>query len=477
MGISRLVIALPLIAFAGIGTSTVRANEPIVPPTSFDTKAIDAYVARYVQAKEVVGLSLAIARDGKIALAKGYGKGCLEPPRPVDTETRFAIGSVTKQFACAAILQLADDGKLSIHDKVAKYYPDLTRAGEISLYDLMTHASGYPDYYPLDFVDGRLDKPRAVDQIIKDYATGKLDFEPGTRWSYSNTGYHILGRVVERVSGVGFAAFVERRIFQPAGMTQTLFEPEGKERDLAVGYTSFALGPVEAVRPEAKGWLYTAGGIASTATDLAKWDLALMEGKLLNPESFRQMIEPRRLASGKSADYGCGLSLGRIAGETVLRHSGAVSGFHALNAMLPRTKSALVLLTNCEHVDLAPLATNLLKLLVDSNDGPNVAVPKIRGLTAKEAAAAFLKQLQSGKVERSGLGDDFNQFLTHARMQSAAARLNPLGEPNSVEVENTAERGGMEVAIVRFKFKNLELRGLMYRTPDGKIQEFLINKT
>lgn len=473
---SRIVVALALLPLTGIVPSIAPAAEPIAPPVSFDVPAIDAYVADYVRAREVVGLSLAIVRDGKIALVKGYGQSSVEPMRPVGAATRFAIGSVTKQFACAAILLLAEDGKLSIHDKVAKYYPDLTRAGDITLYDLMSHVSGYPDYYPLDFVDSRLDKPRGVDQIIKDYATGKLDFEPGTRWSYSNTGFHILGRVVERVSGEDFAAFVERRIFKPAGMTQTLFEPKGSEVDFAIGYTSFFLGPVETAVPESKGWLYTAGGIASTASDLARWDLALMEGKLLKPESFRRMSEPRRLANGKSADYGCGLAIGRVAGETVLRHGGAVSGFHAFNAMLPRSRSALVLLTNCEHVDLGPLSTNLLKLLANPNDGPNVAAPKIKGLAAKDAATAFLKQLQSGKVERGSLGDDFNRFLTDARVQGSATRLSALGEPSAVEVENTAERGGMEVSSVRIKFKSIELKGLMYRTPDGKIQEFLIIK-
>ena len=133
------------------------------PPKTFDLEAIDAYVAAQVRDQGYPGLSLTIVREGKVVLAKGYGKRSLEDGAPVEPDTPFAVGSVTKQFTCACILLLAEEGKLSVDDKVAKYYPDLTRAGEITLYDLMTHTSGYPDFYPLDFVDRRLaraDSPR-----------------------------------------------------------------------------------------------------------------------------------------------------------------------------------------------------------------------------------------------------------------------------------------------------------------------------
>src|SRR5262249_42232262 len=156
-----------------------------------------------------------------------------------------------------------------------------------TLYDLMTHASGYPDYYPLDFVDRRLRKPRAVDKVIARYAGGKLDFEPGRRWSYSNTGYLILGRVIEKVSGESLGKFLDRPLLRPAGMRHSAFEPSPTAKGLARGYTSFALGPPEPAVQEAKGWLHAAGGLTASAPDLARWDLALMGGKVLKPESFR----------------------------------------------------------------------------------------------------------------------------------------------------------------------------------------------
>ena len=187
------------------------------PPKTFDLAAIDTYVAGVVRDKGIPGLALTIVRDGKIVLAKGYGQRSIEDKSPVETDTPFAIGSVTKQFACACIFLLAEDGKLSVDDKVSKYFPSLTSAGDITLYQLMTHTSGYTDYYPLDFVDRRMSKPIPLDTLIQEYAGTKLDFEPGSRWSYSNTGYIILGRVVEKVSGQSFGEFLRKRILNPTG--------------------------------------------------------------------------------------------------------------------------------------------------------------------------------------------------------------------------------------------------------------------
>ena len=280
---------------------------PDDPPKTFALEAIDAYLKAQVGESGYPGLSLAIVREGKIVFAKGYGKRSLEDGDPVEPDTMFAVGSVTKQFACACILLLAEEGKLSVDDKVAKYYPALTSAGKITLYDLMTHTSGYPDFYPLDFVDRRLVKSIREDALLARYAGAKLDFEPGTRWSYSNTGYVLLGRVVEKVSGKPFRQFLKERILDPLGMKHSAIEPGSDVGARARGYTSFALGPLEPAVPEADGWLCAAGGLWASASDLARWDLALMEGRLLNPASFRLMTTSRVLSNFKLTGYGCGL--------------------------------------------------------------------------------------------------------------------------------------------------------------------------
>jgi CubicO group peptidase (beta-lactamase class C family) len=461
-----------------VSPSLARADKKDAPslPKTFDVKLIDEYLAAQLKAKRTVGLSVAIMKEGKFVLAKAYGKASLKPEADVDVETMFAAGSVTKQFTCACILLLAEDGKLSVHDKVAKYYPNLTQAKDITLYDLMTHASGYPDYYPLDFVDRRMLKPIALDKLITEYAGGKLDFEPGTKWSYSNTGYIILGRVIEKVSGKSFAQFLDERIFKPLGMKSSIDEPALGGKGLAVGYTSQFLGDVEPARPEAEGWIQAAGGLYTTPSDLVRWDLALMDGKVLKPESYQLMTTRRKLADSRLCDYGCGLGVGLRDGETVLAHGGAVSGFLTFNTMLPRTKSALALMTNSEHVDLKALQGELMKLLIEATHRAAM-IPKIDGPPAKDAALDFLHQLQEGKVKRDQLGEEYSVFLTDKRIDTAKERLKPLGEPEKVEVDDTHERGGMEVAVIRFNFKNVKLKASLYRTPDGKIQQFLIKKS
>jgi CubicO group peptidase (beta-lactamase class C family) len=469
-----LLLALLLVP---LPAAPARDDKPEAPPKTFDLKAIDSHVAGQVREKGYVGLSVALLRDGKIVLAKGYGKRSLEPPADVEADTPFAIGSITKQFTCACVLLLAEEGKLSVRDPVAKYYPALTRARDVTLYDLMTHVSGYPDYYPLDFVDRRMLAPVSLDKLIGDYAGGKLDFEPRSRWSYSNTGYMILGRVVEKASGEPFGKFLRRRILEPLKMEHSFFEPGTDLLGLARGYTSFALGPPEPATPESAGWIHAAGGLYASASDLARWDLALADAKILKAESLKLMMTPVTLTSGKTQDYGCGLMVARRDGETVLAHSGAVSGFLAFNAVVPRTRSAVVVLSNDDHVSPRNLQNTLLTLLLkDQADREGPSVPKVEGPPPNKVAVDFLHQMQAGKVDREKLGEEFSHFLNDKRLQAAATRLKELGEPEKVEVVGTSERGGMEVARVRLTFKKTTLIGALYRTPDGKIQQLLFSK-
>ncbi|WP_435011387.1 serine hydrolase domain-containing protein [Tundrisphaera lichenicola] len=469
------LLALTILAILAVAPEArSEVPKPPEPPKTFDLEAIDAYVAGVVREKEITGLSLAIARDGKIVLAKGYGRRSIEDRAPVEPETSFAIGSVSKQFTCACILLLAQEGKLSVDDKVAKYFPGLTRAGEITLHQLMSHTSGYPDYYPLDFVDRRMSRPIGVDALIREYAGGKLDFPPGTRWSYSNTGFMILGKVVEKVSGQPFGVFLAERILKPLGMDRSTFEPSQADPNRARGYTPFALGPPEPCTPEAEGWIYAAGGVWASAPDLARWATALMEGKVLDPERLRIMTTPAALLDGRLTTYGCGIGVRRENGDIVLSHGGAVSGFRASLSMIPRLKASVVILMNNEQSD-AGIGQAIVGLLTKPEGEPEV--PKVDGPSPKEAALAFFREMQAGQVDRGKLGEEFAAYLTDERIAAAAPRLKPLGEPEKVEVRGVRERGGMEVAAIRLTFKDAVLDGSLYRTPDGKIQQLLFEKS
>jgi CubicO group peptidase (beta-lactamase class C family) len=442
-------------------------------PATPDIPALDSYVTGELKAKGLVGLSVAIMIDGKMALAKGYGLSALGGATP-NPETPFAIGSITKQFTCACILKLAEAGRLSVNDQVAKYYPGLTKASDITLLDLMNHVSGYPDYYPLDFTDRRMLKEIAPDELIRRYAGGKLDFEPGTQYSYSNTGFIILGRIVEKVSGRPFGKFLADEILKPLGLIHTLYEPDPNQAGVARGYTTFALSGPEAAANEAKGWIGSAGAIYSTASDLAAWDLALITGKVLDPASYALMTTPRELADGRTSGYGCGLSVGIRSGRKLLSHNGAVAGFYALNACIPSTRSAVVVLSNFDSYDAVNAVFSKLMGAILTTTPPNI--PSVSGPPAVDAHRLMFKSFQRGKVDRPLLGDEFNWFLTDRKLQGASERLKPYGEPTKVDIESVSERGGMQVSRSRFTFAGGVLTGTMYRTPDAKIQQFFVSK-
>jgi CubicO group peptidase (beta-lactamase class C family) len=470
----RLYSLAVAVVLVGIQLVLASVPESQSKPVTPDIQALDSYINGELKAKGLVGLSVALMIDGKVVLAKGYGRSDLDNGAAVGPETPFAIGSITKQFTCACILKLAEAGKLSVDDKVAKYYPGLTRAGDITILDLMNHVSGYPDYYPLDFVDRRMLKEIASDELIREYAGGKLDFEPGTQYSYSNTGFVILGRVVEKVSGQPFGKFLTEQVLRPLGLNHTFYEPDPNQAGLARGYTTFALSEPEAAVSEAKGWIATAGAVYSTGSDLAAWDLALVTGKALNPSSYALMTTPRQLTDGRISFYGCGLSISFRPDRKVLAHNGAVAGFYALNACVPSTKSAVVVLSNFDSYDAVNSIYSKLMAAVLTTAAPYI--PVISGPPAAEAHKLMLKSFQEGRVDRSLLGDEFNWYLTDKKIQAASLRLKPCGEPTKTDVLSTSERGGMEVSRVRFTFANGALSGLMYRSPDGKIQQFFVSK-
>lgn len=457
---------------------TTRAAIPLAPPppsvpTSFELTAIDRWLAAESRQPGRLGLSVAIARQGEIVFAQAYGTRTADAshPDPVAPETLFPIGSVSKQFTCAAILLLADDGLLRVHDHVSKFYPNCTRADDITLLDLMNHVSGYPDYYPLDFLDRRLQGPIRPDDPLQRYAGGALDFDPGTRFSYSNTGYILLGRVVEQVTGKPLGQFLRERIFEPLGMSRTVYEPVSADPHLARGHTTFALGEPQPVAPEGPGWLGGAGAMASTPSDLLRWDLAVADGRLLSPESWRLFAAARVLADGRVSQYGCGVGLRLQNGRPLLSHNGAVSGFNAYNVVIPSTRSALAVVCNVEG-GYGDVPDKLLALLLDEPSG----IPSVQGPPPADMARQLFLALQAGRLDRSRFGAEFNHFLTDEKVAAAARRLKSLGRPTQVELVSRRERGGLEVSVARLSFRKAKLRTLMYRQPDGRVEQFFVNR-
>ncbi len=451
------------------GNATAALPHVDTPP--INVAAIDSLIKRVVEERHLVGVSVGVMQNGKVILANGYGFRRLAPNEPLTATTMMPIGSVTKQFTCTAALLLAQDGTLSMRDPVSKYVPSATRASAITLLDIGQHVSGYRDYYPLDFVDREMQKAESADTIIARFATRALDFEPGSRWSYSNTNFLILGKAIEAAARQPIGAMLRERIFGPLGMTRTAYDPPATDTGMSQGYTSYALASPSPALPEASGWTGAAGAMWSTPTDLLAWDLSLLDNKLLNAASFATLTAPRTLSDGRSTGYGCGMSAQVTGDAVVLSHGGAVAGSVATNIIVPITRSAIVVLSNADFAATGEIVDALLPKLT-----PHVDAPKIAGLSALDAAKAFLTSVERGSVDRSTLGDDFNALLTPKHLAADRASLATFGKVTDVQVVRTKERGGMEVAIVQFMVGKTPARSAMYRTPDGKIQQFLINR-
>jgi D-alanyl-D-alanine carboxypeptidase len=438
-----------------------------LPPA--DTAKIDAAAEKALADTGAPSLSVAVVKDGRIAYAQAYGKSRLDPATPARPEMRYSIGSVSKQFMAAAILMLAEEGKLSLDDKVGRYLPDLTRANEITIRQLLTHTSGYQDYYPLDYVAPFMQKPVTADEILKTWAGKALDFDPGTRWQYSNTNYVVAGRILERVTGKPFWQFLEARIFRPLAMSSVIdLDDKSLGESDAAGYTRFGLGPARPVAPEGRGWLFAAGELAMTAQDLARWDISLIDHALLKPASLDSMMTPVRLKNGAPMNYGLGIGISDANGHPMLQHGGAVSGFVSSNTVWPDAKTAVVALANMDG-SMAPgaLTRAAAPLLERAADDPSAAAELAQ-------ARRIFAGLQHGTIDRALLNSDANAYFTPQVLQDAASSLGPLGEPESFTQTSAEQRGGMTYRHFMIRFHTRALHVSTFTTPDGKLAQYLI---
>lgn len=461
----------------------LAAFAPSLPVNQESLEArLEAKLAEYSRKPGFVGASVAVVDGGKIVYTKGWGTTALVNGRAVRPDDRFSIGSITKQFTCACVMKLVEGGKLSPDDPISKYLSGITQGDRITVRQLMQHLSGVRDYYPLDYLDREMSAPTTPAKIVAKYGAMPLDFEPGSRYSYSNTGYTVLGLLVEKLAKKPLGEVMRERIFRPLGLTNTTFEARPQTaKGIVQGHATLGLDELEAVDGEGKNWCGAAGAIVTTASDLALWDVALMEGRVLRPESMAQMTAPAKLTSGGTSGYGFGLVVGKAGGAPFWEHGGGTNGFLSENLMLPDRKAAVVILTNSLLNGPWTVAWPLVsEVTVGKTKGPDpsepaamavVAVPTVSGPSPEAATRELLISLRDGTVDLSKLTDDFRFYLTPKRRASIAAylkRREPIGE---IKTLNRGERGGMEVATVSVAFGSEKVNGLLYRETNGRIAE------
>jgi CubicO group peptidase (beta-lactamase class C family) len=431
-------------------------------------KAIDEAVLKTLAEKRVPSASVAIVKDGKLAYTKAYGDARLDPKMPAQASMRYKIGSNSKQLTASAILLLAEQGKASLDDPVSKYLPAPTRAHDVTIRELLSHESGYQDFYAIDFIPPFMTRETNPEHILDVWAGKPLDFEPGTQYQYSNTNYVIAGLIVEKITGAPLIDFLRARVFEPLGMRSPIDADREKwSADDPAGYTHYALGPARPVASEGPGWLSGAGELAMTASDLARWDIALMNGEVLKPESLRELTTENLLKNGAGSHYALGLSIGLLNGHRVWAHTGGTSGFVSANTTYPDDRASITVLTNGEGGAATPILRRIQALLIAPAADPNAA----RDL---DRARGIFLSLQEGKLDRSLLDSDTNAYFTGQAIADFAASLKPLGALTGFMQDTALKRGGMTYRTFAAHTKKKNLTVAIFVKPDGKIAQYLI---
>ena len=414
-------------------------------------------------------VSVALVEHGQLAWAQAFGKANIADNRAADTNTRYAVGSISKQFTVAAILLLQEQGKLSLDDKVAKYFPDLTDANEVTIRELLSHTSGYEDYAPQDYMIPEWTHATTPQVILERWAKKPLNFKPGAKWQYSNTNYVLAGEIFEKASGEGLLAFLREKIFEPLHMTSA-GDCSVAGADDATAYTRYGLGPPRVAEREGPGWYFAAGELCMTASDLARWDIAFLRHQILSAASYEEFTREVKLPNGDRTHYALGLSIGELRNMPTISHGGEVSGFLALNTVFPNRDGAVVMLSNEDDISLiGPLSDKIAvaAFLPEQSPVSETEIAQVRGI---------LEGLQNGRVDHALFTDNANSYFTDAALQDFRSSLTPLGKLKTVTRLGESLRGGMIHRTYHADFTSKTVLLNIYVMPDGKYEQFLVEE-
>ncbi len=456
-------VALTLLLLC-TGTVQAQSRSSLEPDLSAKIDKIVAEVLAEPGAPP--SASLGIVREGKIAYLRAYGNARLEPRTPARPEMRYSIGSISKQFTATAILWAVEQGKLNLNDPVSRFMPDLTRAGEVTIRQLLSHTSGYQDYWPQDYVFPLMEKPTTGAQILERWARQPLDFAPGSEYQYSNTNYVIAGLVFEKATGIPLMQFLNEKIFRPLEMRSVVdIDQDRLTESDPTGYMRYALGPLRPSPKEGTGWLYAAGELAMTAEDLARWDISLIDQRVLRPASYQELETTVRLNNGLTTNYALGINVRSRDGRRVLSHGGEISGFCAENQVFPEDRVAIAVFVNLISTGAASEIAQKIAPLLLARVEP---VDTQRLLQAREIFIG----LQQGKIDRALFTDNANSYFSEQAVRDFASSLGPLGKPQDFSELGHDSRGGMIGRTFRVRFAGRDLIIRTYEIPGGKWEQF-----
>jgi CubicO group peptidase (beta-lactamase class C family) len=432
-------------------------------------------------------LSVAIAENGRIVYAHAFGVADLASKTPATPETRFRIGSVTKVFTAVAVMQLVEAGRMRLDAPLAAYLPDAPHATEVTIRQLLNHTSGIWNYGDEVFRDGRVAQPTTPRAIVAAVAQRALERKPGSAFAYSNTGYVLLGLAVEAVTHRSLAEYEREHIFRPAKMAATTFGEAPPGTPFARGYMD-ATGT--APPPYSPTWFYADGDVVSTASDVARFDAALMDGRLVKPATFAAM-QANGVATppafGAGTRYGLGLTLIPLAGETIVEHHGGVPGFTAETQMLPPKRYAIVVLSNASD-----FTTGRANNVILQETLPDVYAQALKAALAGAAVTTtgpgipddpvasavlrtFVGGIQRGTVDPATLTDAMKAALTPQSLSALAAQFGPLGALQSLALRSKEQAQGLTSFHYTATFASGQTLALTIALDkDGKIAGFFL---
>jgi CubicO group peptidase (beta-lactamase class C family) len=441
---------------------------------------IDTYVSGFIQRHKIPGAAIAVVKNGKLVKAAGYGTASLELTVPATQDTIFEIGSISKQFTAEAIMMLAEEGKLSVDDPIAKYLPESPASWlKITIRQLLTHTSGIPDWEAANLLSYRREyTPKEYIDLI---GARPLDFEPGTRWGYTNSSYPLLGIVVERVSGLPFEKFVTERIFIPAGMKTARFKhPEQIVANRAAGYvdTNGELRNGEPLRP---GIIAPNGGIMASAPDMAAWDIALHSGRLLKPETIRQMTRIVTLANGRPGVSGMAWFELTFRGHSMLLHNGStMAGFSAVVYHYTTDDLGIAVLFNIDRWNAVNTVAEHIAGMFVPGASISSLPPRVQDDSARIARFVnFLSDLATGR-DPEMLSPDLRGQVSSKRRKSIGEHLKAKQKVTCVDVEDFGPNGQEQLgSLIRWteRYRIDTTNGAVYYTlnltPDGRVTRFV----
>ena len=436
------------------------------------TGDIDSRVDKFVQAsikqQRIPGLALAVMRDGQIVKAQGYGLSNIELNVPVSPQTIFQSGSVGKQFTATGIMMLVEEGKIGLDDKVAKYFPGAPASwNKFTVRNLLTHTSGIKEYTDKNF---NYLRAYTEEDLLKMVQAQPFDFAPGDKWSYSNTGYMLLGILIHKVTGKFYGDFLQERIFIPLGMSTTrIISEEDIVPNRAAGYR-LVKGIVKN-----QEWVHPSlnttadGALYFTVLDLAKWDAALYTEKLIKRTSLDQMWTPVKLNSGKTYPYGFGWRVTEMNGHRLIEHGGSWQGFTTGISRYVDDRLTVVALTNLDsrHARPEDIIHGVAGIYIQALTPPPPAKP----IEDKEpqVTALFrdlLQKMGQGKADAGAFTDEARMKWFPDRVKEFQEDLEDFGPAKAVDLLERKEEAGLRSYIYRLTFEDGRILKLNLKLTD-----------